>query len=173
MKRYFLLLLPILLFSCKKNNSTSPVIGTWKETMMINMAYNAANVATAADTIPVLTTGSTYYTEFMGNGHFASYTFTGSAKTEILDGIYTYNNATKTLSQTWQAGSSNTSNNIGRMRASAGQNGNDGYIYNILSFDGNILTLSVKIPDNVYGAYDGGQTASPGYTIQIRKLIRN
>lgn len=174
MKRYLLLLLlPALLYSCKKDTRASPLTGTWKETAIVNIAYNAANVAVSADTIPVLTSGGAYYTDFMNNGQFASYTLNGNTKTEVLDGTYAYNDAAKTLNQTWQLSTGNYGSNIGRVRASASFNGSNGYTYNVASFNGNMLTLSVKIPDNVYGAYDGPQNTAAGYTIQTRRLTRN
>lgn len=126
--------------------------------------------------MPILTSKTTYYTELKNDGQFLSYSLNGATKNDISTGTYTYNATGNLFTQTWASDAAVLSTSPGRVRSNysyPNASPNSGTQYKVTSIDNNNIVLEVKIPDNIYGAYDGPPVTTTGYAIQIRKLKRN
>ncbi|WP_107828336.1 hypothetical protein ABZR88_05920 [Mucilaginibacter yixingensis] len=193
MKNLLLLLLTVLvLWGCKKDGSSTQtlaitgssaietstppetatfnIIGTWKEDFVIDKSYKN-DLLIKIDTMPKLNLRVTSYTEFTGDGRFQSYRLNGLLKTGIATGTYAYNASGSLFTQTWASDTS--TNNPANWRANynyPNYNSNPGSQFKVTSISDNSIVLELKIPDNVYGAYDGPPVTSTGYTMLIRKL---
>jgi|GEM_PF-3646509 len=182
MKNLLLLLLTVFILSaCKKDGNLTEtetstgalnVIGTWKEDFVIEKSYKN-DLLIQIDTMPALNSGQTSYTEFTVDGRFESYQLNGTAKAGIETGTYAYNTSGNLFTQTWASNTPVFNPTDERWRANynyANPDPNPGSQFKVTSITDNNIALELKIPDNVYGAYDGPPVTSTGYTILIRKL---